>query len=61
MITFTVLAFFNSKLLSNEVCMLLCIYVFSGRDIKTIMAPFRNGVVCYNKAMTKGMEQEVLN
>lgn len=25
------------------------------------MAPFRNGVVLYNKAVTKGMEQKVLN
>jgi hypothetical protein len=41
--------------------MLLCIYMFFGRYIKTIMAPFRNGVVLYKKAVTKGMELKVLN
>jgi len=35
--------------------------MFLGRYIKAIMAPFRNGVVLYNKAVTKGMEQKVLN
>ena len=36
-------------------------YMFFEREIKTIMAPFRNGVVLYNKAVTKGTEQKVLN
>ena len=35
--------------------------MFFGKYIKTIMAPFRNGAVLYNKAVTKGMEQKVLN
>lgn len=35
--------------------------MFFGSKIKTIMAPFRNGVVLYNMAVTKGMEQKVLN
>jgi len=35
--------------------------MFFGRYIKAIMAPFRNGVVPYNKAVTRGMEQKILN
>jgi len=43
-------------------CVYIYIYMFFGRYIKTIMAPFStNGVVLYNKAVTKGMEQKVLN
>ena len=65
MITFTVLPFFSSKLLLMKYLIIQSLhavmYMFFEREIKTIMAPFRNGVVLYNKAVTKGTEQKVLN